>query len=435
MYVTANAKYVWPDAESCELKSLIRHSEYFRDSVNATRPKAEVVDHALYVLEQAYAKATWTIPDDYDSYERFLEAVGRLDLSSSPGYPHCREAPTNRDWLKHDGIQCDFLQLARLWDDVQMVMAGKYEQYVRVFIKEEPLTQRKLSENRWRLILASSLPVQVFWHMLFDYMNDREIYHSYNLPSQHGFVPVAGGWKLYHAQWRHQGKTHGVDKTAWDWTCPAWLIDAELQLRIRLGRGERMQDWTGHAHRMYRDMFHHPTLILSSGQTLRQTVPGVMKSGCVNTISTNGHCQLLLHVVCCLETACDIYPLPSSCGDDTLQHPKHDVLVDSYRSHGVLIKSISDTAEFMGHEHRIHGPVPLYLYKHLFKMGYVTDDILPQYFDSMARMYTHAEEFYIWEYLAYCNGTPLPLSRQAYMFWYDYEHQDYRGGPTTFGRR
>lgn len=330
-------------------------------------------------------------------------------------------------------MDCDPIQKARLWADVQLVVQGRYEQYVRVFIKEEPHKLSKKLEHRWRLILASSLPVQVFWHMLFDAMNDLEITNSYHLPSQHGFVPVGGGWKLYYQQWLSQGKMHGVDKTAWDWTCPGWLLEAELNLRARLGRGRRMQDWIGHAERMYTDMFSRSKLILSSGQTFCQRVPGVMKSGCVNTISTNGHCQLLLHVVCCLEMGVDYSPLPSSCGDDTLQHARHDQLVDAYALHGIKIKSISSTAEFMGHEHRSTGPVPLYLSKHLFKLNYVPKDILPQYLDSMARMYVHAEEFAIWEHLAFVNGTPLPLSRQAYKFWYDFECQGV-GWSTLIGK-
>lgn len=373
------------------------------------------------MLEKAYEKVIWRVADDFDSYDSFLKAVDRLDLSSSPGYPYCKEAPTNREWLRHDGLFADRIQLARLWSDVQMVMAGKYEHFVRVFIKEEPLKRSKLADQRWRLILASSLPVQVFWHMLFDAMNDREVANAYFIPSQHGFVPVGGGWKQFFQQWRSQGKLCGVDKIAWDWSCPYWLLEAELNFRIRMGRGARMQDWTGHAQRMYKDMFVTTKLILSSGQVYEQRVPGVMKSGCVNTISTNGHCQLIAHVAFCIETHIDPHPLPSACGDDTLQHLKHDLLKSVYERHGIGIKSISDTAEFMGHEHTSTGPKPLYLLKHLFKMRYVPDEILPQYLDSMARMYTHAEEFSIWEHLAMENNTPLPLSRQAYRYWYDYE--------------
>lgn len=359
--------------------------------------------------------------DDFDSYESFERALRRLDMTSSPGYPYCREATTNGQWLRWTGVDADAVQKMRLWADVRRVMVGDFPNYVRVFIKEEPHKLSKVQEDRWRLILASSLPVQMFWHMLFDQLNDREIDKSYYIPSQQGFKSVGGAWKQYTRSWKQQGKTCGVDKSAWDWTCPWWLLEAELELRARLARGARLEEWATHARRMYRDMFANSILVLSSGASFHQVVPGVMKSGCVNTISTNSHCQVILHLVACFEAEVDPFPLPSACGDDTIQHPRHDVLRSVYERHGVIIKSISDNLEFMGHEFGDSGPRPLYFKKHLYKMKYTPDEILPQYFDSMARMYVHADEYVVWETLAELNGTPLPLSRRAYLYWYDYE--------------
>lgn len=341
-------------------------------------------------------------------------------MTSSPGYPYMREATTNGQWLHWNGIECDRIQLERLWYDVQMVLEDRWEHRIRVFIKQEPHKISKAREGRWRLIMASSLCVQLVWHMLFDYLNDKEIAESYHIPSQQGLVLVGGGWKRYRKSWVEQGLTVGLDKSAWDWTAPFWCVRMNLELRQRLGRGEKLGEWRKLAELMYRHMFEHPILVLSDGTMLRQLIPGIMKSGCVNTISDNGHDQQFIHCAVAEAQGIEYDPYPPACGDDTLQHPKHTQDLAYYRNFGVQVKSVSEDIEFVGHEFTANGPHPLYFSKHLKKLQYVPDDVLPQYLDSMARMYVHTRYYDIWETMANVAGCPLPLSKSAYLYWYDY---------------
>ncbi|APG75766.1 hypothetical protein 2 [Hubei sobemo-like virus 48] len=371
-------------------------------------------------MEQAYSPVVWSLPDDFDSRTRFDWAIRRLDMQSSPGMPYMREAPTNGKWLKWDGVEYDAMQANRLWHDVQCVLSDDWEHVIRVFIKQEPHKKHKAREGRWRLIMASSLPVQLVWHMLFSYMNDLEISECYNIPSQHGLILVGGGWKDYLRSWKEEGLSVGLDKSAWDWTAPRWVMDWDLDFRYRMGRGKRMEEWHRLAKLMYHHMFDHPVLQLSDGTLLRQTVPGIMKSGCVNTISTNGHAQVMMHCVVAEDSNVPYEPYPKTCGDDTLEHPMHTQSLEYYGRYGVVVKSVSENMEFVGHEFTDSGPHPLYISKHMKKLQYLADDIIPDFLDAMARMYVHTRYFSIWEDLAIVNGTPLPMSKMAYRYWYDF---------------
>lgn len=403
-----------------ETDSLIVHSnDYFRPSASLTPPPKNLINKALNYLERSYGPVVWILPDNFDSKENFERLLYNLEMSSSPGYPYMKEYPTIGEWLKFNGVTFCPTQVERLWVDVLNVMSGDWQHVLRVFIKQEPHKLNKVEEGRWRLIMASSLAVQMVWHMLFSYQNDKEIEQCYRIPSQHGIVLVKGGWKEFQRQWDRKGLNSGLDKRAWDWTAPIWLIEAELELRFRLARGDRLQEWYDLAKNMYHHMFRDVFLLMSDGTLFRQIVPGVVKSGCVNTISLNGHAQSILHVVVCMMDGLDVEPVPSSCGDDTLQHERHVQDLETYRSLGIQIKSVSDTREFVGHEFRSSGPHPAYILKHLYRLNYVKDDDLSTYLDSMARMYVHTEHFDFWSRLAIRLGKVLPLSKNAYMHWYD----------------
>lgn len=372
-------------------------------------------------MEKAYEPVLWILPNDFDTYQAFERVIIRLEMEASPGYPYNQEAPTNGKWLKWNGVHADAIQLQRLWFDVRHVFDGQFEMYLRIFIKMEPHKIKKIEQKRWRLIVAAPLAVQVAWQMMFSYMNDLEIDKAYQIPSQQGLTMVGGGWSNFKRSWDQRGLTGSLDKSAWDWTAPKWALDLDLELRKRLARGERTCDWYKISKRLYEAMFDQPVWMTTSGNLYKQRYPGIMKSGCVNTISTNSHCQVMLHMLVCIDANITMNPLPVCCGDDTLNHPLHLDVTGPYARYGIKIKAVSETMEFMGHCFKDDGPRPSYVMKHLFSVRYTTDDIFPEYLDAMARLYVHDEEmFRFWEKLAFKNKTPLPLSRESYLYWYNY---------------
>lgn len=268
----------------------------------------------LYEMEKAYAGTVWELPDDYLSFERYRLALYGLDMTSSPGIPYIYSSPSIGSWLGYDGLEFDEYKVRSLWHDVLAVLNGDYDMVLRVFIKQEPHSIAKAVEGRWRLIVASPLCVQVVWQMLFKYQNDLEIQKCYDIPSQQGIIMVRGGWKTYLESWKARGFNTGLDKRSWDWTVPGWALDLDVQFRYRMGRGTKMSEWLGTAVRMYKDMFDHPVLRLSNGMEFRQEYPGIMKSGCVNTISTNSHMQVMIHLLACWDQGVSHVPLCEECG-------------------------------------------------------------------------------------------------------------------------
>lgn len=383
-------------------------------------PSGEARERALHILEEEYEKARWVLKEDFDTKEAFYRAVQRIDRSSSPGYPYMRESPTNGEWLGFDGAWYDEYKLEVLWFDCQKVLRGEWELILRAFVKAEPHKKSKAEANRWRLILASPLCVQVVWHMMFDYGNDKEIEKAYWIPSQQGMVLVNGGWKQFYKLWTGLGYDCGLDKSAWDWTVPGWMFEDDLELRHRLGRGNRMGEWRTICDRLYNEMFVRPLVVLSNGTLWRQLYPGVMKSGCVNTISTNSHCQAILHLHACFVQGVQWWPLPACCGDDTLQRLSQASDITAYSRYGPVVKSASEGLEFMGHEFLVTGPVPLYSGKHVCNLFYQDSGNIGQYLESMARMYAHSPNQWFWYWVAAVLGLETALcSPEYYRYWYD----------------
>lgn len=401
-----------------EFNSLLVHSEYFMRSASCLEPGASHRSRALCLLEEVFSPIRCSVPDDFDCHRIFLRAISRLDHTSSPGYPYMLEAPTIGDWLKVDGLSMDERRVSTLWNDVQLVLSGNWKLILKVFIKREPTKIKKIEQNRWRLIFCSPLCVQVAWHMLFSEMNDLEIEKTYDLPSRHGMSLQHGHWKTHMRVWRSLGFDCGLDKTAWDWTVPFWKIMDAFHLRRRLMSGRRLEEWSEVAERLYRQMFESPTLLLSDGRLYVQTHPGVMKSGCVNTISDNGKMQLIDHIIACIRTGMKPWPLPHTCGDDTLQRLDTTPPFEAYAALGAIVKSVSTGLEFVGHDFCDKGPQPLYVLKHIAAALAQPSDNIEQFMDSMLLLYVHSRLWWFWYELAWRMGLKV-RSREAYLAIYD----------------
>lgn len=381
----------------------------------------------LNEMERAYDAAHWSLPPDFLGYDNYRRVLKRLEFKSSPGYPWSWYKPTIGELLGWDGVSFDETMVASMWFEVQAVIENRcdddYGFILRGFIKQEPHSTKKINEGRFRMIMASPIQYQIVWHMLFDFQNDLEIEKAYHIPSQQGMALPGGRWKIFLAQWRAKGYDTGLDKTAWDWTAPAVLLRLDLHFRRRMCLSQNTDEWFTLASRMYTLMFAQSKIVLSDGTLYQQQRPGIMKSGCVNTISTNSHLQVMIHLLACKEMGVNYYPLPSCCGDDTLQKKSQVINFSAYEKYGAIVKSASDGLEFVGHKFDLKGPIPLYNGKHLAKALTVPSEILPEYLDSMARMYAHDHVMFdFWVCLAEALGMRDAIrSKASYAYWYDYE--------------
>lgn len=360
--------------------------------------------------------------------------VYTLNWQSTPGIPYNREYPTIGEWLKFNGLGCDNFQMQRLWYDTQLVLEDKWEHLMKAFIKMEPHKRSKVLSKRWRIIICFSLPVQVAWKMLFDFLNVRLLENSYDIPVQHGFQLYKGSWKQYYRQWASRGYNCGTDASAWDWTASGWLMDAVLELRFRLMRGvdSDVLAWTRIARTLYRRAFSFAKIVLPDGMVLRQNFDGLQKSGSPNTIADNSMARFIASVVVAMNMKVPLNP-GRFVGDDALElHPENEeyvsMLIEEYRKIGIVIKSVEFSMEFVGHHFSGAGPRPLYVGKHLWSLAYTSRENIPAFLDSMARLYCHSNYFQMWQSLAERLGVRL-FSRSYYLDWYDNEYVFHNDAP------
>lgn len=375
----------------------------------------------LNVMEEEY-RGCATLIDDFDTRDNFETCLRSLDFRSSPGYPFMGEKPTIGDWLGFDGISFDAMQVNKLWlMVVDLLENANIDCLWRVFVKQEPHKEHKMQQSRFRLIMCPPLHLQVLWQMLFSRQNSIEIEQAYFIPSQQGLIMPYGNWKQFYSQWVGQGTTCGTDAVAWDWNLPGWVFQLDLKFRERQTRGYRTTEWMEQAAKLYKNAFCECKLVFSDGSVYEQLHWGVMKSGCVNTISTNSHGGVIYHILYCLETGMSIYPMPKCVGDDKLVAAEHAQYLEVYEKYGNLIKSVSDTCEFVGHEFFPSGPKPMYIGKHVYNFRYVKPEVMEETIDSYLRLNALCDEGWdFWYFVAIELGLASKvLSRRYYQAWYN----------------
>lgn len=381
-------------------------------------------DLILNVCEDAYSQARYSLPSDWLSYSHFERVCYNLERSSSPGYPYCMEKSTIGEWLGFDGVQFEQRRMELLWQHAQEFMAGVRESYYRVFVKTEPHKRAKAEQDRWRLIICPPLYEQVVWTMVFGPGNDREIETACQTPSLQGFKLCGGGWKDVKAYFEQNQFDVSLDKSAWDWTAHVEWLDLDLELRSRLlnANASQHQQWCELAKRLYEGAFYHPRLLLSNGCVYEQMYPGIMKSGCVNTISSNSHMQIFCHIYACLKAGLNIFPLPAAVGDDTRGKKSNTPSPQEYLVTGAVVKEVVEAPEFVGHVWAETGPQPAYVAKHLYRYCEIEAVHLASFLESMVYLYCHHHEMAeVWRELSVIHSVEVP-SRDYVRFWYDFDH-------------
>lgn len=404
---------------------MIHLDQFTRFALEKDNWTTELEDQALAIAEHALHPASYFLPGDYLSYERFQHVLRTLNFQASPGYPYTKEYPTIGEWLKFDGISFDLYQVERLWLDVERVIKGESAMCLKAFIKMEPHKITKAVAGRWRVIMCFPLDYQVLWKMLFDYGNEQFLTASYDIPIQHGLKMVGGDWKLYYRQWQHLGLNAGTDISAFDWCVTLRKMRLVYELRRRLAKGSHVEGWFQLASRLLTELFVCPKILFPDGEVWEMTVPAVQKSGSPNTIADNSMLRLIEAIVVALQAGTPVYPLPRTVGDDALEKLElTDEAISklrlAYHDRGWILKQVVPGMDFVGHIFSVSGPRPSYEAKHLWRYCYLPDEIIPEFLEGMARLYAHSPSFKVWEDLAERRGVKL-MSRAYYQAWYDFE--------------
>lgn len=361
---------------------------------NNIQPSEVVRDRAVKMAFQQYRLGCSKLPKDFLEYSHFLRVVDDLNMKASPGVPLCHQFGTNAQLFgENEDGELDPVMVEMVWRRVQFrldaLRASNLDcDDIRLFIKREPHSEVKLVEGRLRLISSVSVIDQIIDHMLFDHNNKQEIANALDVPSKAGWSTLRGGWKFVPKSWV------GYDKSSWDWTVPWWLCEDDLRLRVKMTIGYT-EEWLHLATLRYRMLFYEPVFHLSNGRRFKQASPGVMKSGCVNTSSSNSHMQVLLHAVACLETGTPFSKIWAM-GDDTLQPPVSEEYLDVWRR--VARMKESHVGQFCGHDFAGGRVMPTAFGKHITNLLYTSE--FPSAIRSLQYLYARDSRFARFQELA-----------------------------------
>lgn len=316
-------------------------------------------------------------------FKMFFVAVLDIEMNSVPGICSlARLGTTNKEVFGVDAnghYSIDKLRLIRdeVWHRFDAVTQGKtYSDPLKVFIKQEPHKRKKLEDGRLRLIMSVSLIDAFVDRILFMKLAQKIVTNFHKTNIMIGWSPMAGGYRLISSLFSGM-KTLSIDKKAWDWTVPYWLLNSIKRVILHLAV-DKPDWWVLAVEARFKCLFEDPVFSFGDGSIGRQTQPGVMKSGCYLTIIVNSLGQLLLH-----EMAKNTLQLGDVCepivvlGDDSLQ--KH---FDRYHEYVGFLQKLGFMLETSEHDGRCsfagftydNDFKPEYKTKHLFLLSHLTTD-------------------------------------------------------------
>jgi hypothetical protein len=262
----------------------------------------------------------------------------RLPKDSKPGAPYTVLGNDNKDILvDHRDFILDAasqrLELLSTLDCSTMspedlVVCGCVDP-VRLFIKGEPHSNRKVSQSRWRLIMAVSAVDQLVERILSDAQNKTEIANWKTIPSAPG-VGLSDDKalrELYERIKSQPGELAEADVTGWDWSVKQWELLLEGEMRADLC------DATPWLRRIFLNREYcvaNAVYLLPDGTLVDKTVPGVQCSGRYNTSSGNSRLRVLIALLCGADWA-------FAMGDDCLENYQPDAL-EKYEALGHPLK-------------------------------------------------------------------------------------------------
>lgn len=191
----------------------------------------------------------------------------------------------------------------------QLVQEGVCD-VVKVFIKKEPHSLKKIAEGRLRIIASVSLVDQIVTRLLCMKQNKAEIEQWESCPSAPGLGLNDAGLKVIWevaSQLNEAGDVCETDISAWDWSVQQWEIDLDAEIRAALA-GVTEDSILAQLLRTHAYVVGHSVFVLPDGEMLEQTVPGGQLSGDYNTSSTNSRMRVIASLAARFKACLHLLP-------------------------------------------------------------------------------------------------------------------------------
>nr|UCS96406.1 MAG: hypothetical protein 2 [Riboviria sp.] len=230
--------------------------------------------------------------------------------------------------------------------------------------------------------------------ILFGPFVQQEVKDPMEVTAKAGWAPIPGGYQRAVVEFPAD-QAVAIDKQAWDWTMPKWVIAAYFDAKMRQCRNPD-DFWLFMCLMRFYHIFGPGTrYIFPDGATLEQQFWGVMKSGCYLTLSMNSAAQFFQHAVAAKRTGWNTVPKMWAMGDDMLVKMDPEVLepyLENLKTTGCIVKQAELSREFAGF--RIEGDNianakcrPLYEEKHKFMIAWMKPELEDQVMISFSLLY------------------------------------------------
>lgn len=260
-----------------------------------------------------------------------------INGEASPGVPYVSLGRSNSEVMQnHQGLVWDLVR-CRL-EALCVVQCGHMpaEELVkqglcdpiRVFVKNEPHSEGKLKDGRYRLIMSVSLVDQLVERVLSSEQNSREIASFDRLPVKPGMGFSKTKIDANGAYLDTFERLVSTDVSGWDWSVSGdeLLFDAK---RRSVAAGVPEDSPYARALRARAVCLSRSVISFSDGTMVAQRFDGIQKSGSYNTSSGNSWIRVAAAVysgaskVCamgddCIDDGCDLEKMAS------LGHPIKD---------------------------------------------------------------------------------------------------------------
>lgn len=185
---------------------------------------------------------------------------------------------------------------------------GGFRDIVRLFVKNEPHSEKKITEGRFRLIMNSSLTDIMCDRVVAERLCAAEIAVWDKIPSKPGMGLDDENLSKF-VRGCNPRATSSLDAKAWDWSLKAWLMKLCVRVESAQYGVSRASD-LGCALYASAVVTMRKILVLADGSMYSQEEEGIQESGSRLTAARNSKCRVLLGL---LAGALDVEAM----GDDS----------------------------------------------------------------------------------------------------------------------
>lgn len=311
-------------------------------------PPVEQLDVVTSNMLGSYPRLKW---NNEKLDEKIMCAIDNVKNRASPGYPYMRWAGTNAELKREKGIPWlfamvkeRFMRIAEFSPEAFSSMSASCRvanglcDPIRVFVKNELHSLKKVNAGRWRTIWSVSVVDQLVERVLNANINQTEIGMCWDIPSKPGMGLADEDLRKLSAAFTRMIRPAGTDITGWDMSILQWQIDWDADMRAQaqgFDAGDNM--WKRRSRLQCLSL-----LVFSDGGMAeqQQEFPGLIKSGGYCTSSTGSRVRVMMRKLATMDVDGECGAMGDDCFEELPLGWTKDKLVEAYARIGLDLKVV-----------------------------------------------------------------------------------------------